>query len=131
MKNKGQIWYIGYIVSLFLIVIILVTDFPKMVDLGLAILFSVVFGVSHVQILHDKMMKNDADYKINVMDERNIIIKEKAGNITNMFNTILLGVATVIFICLDYIIPAIIVGSIIAIQPIILIIISSVLEKKM
>ncbi|MCC9081460.1 hypothetical protein LOS23_14640 [Enterococcus faecium] len=47
-----------------------------------------------------------------------------------MFNTILLGVATVIFICLDYIIPAIIVGSIIAIQPIILIIISSVLEKK-
>ena len=60
------------------------------------------------------------------MDERNVIIKEKAGNITNM-----LGVATVIFICLDYIIPAIIVGSIIAIQPIILIIISSVLEKKM
>lgn len=91
----------------------------------------VFFGVSHVQILHDKMMKNDADYKINVMDERNIIIKEKAGNITNMFNTILLGVATVIFICLDHIIPAIIVGSIIAIQPIILIIISSVLEKKM
>lgn len=128
MKNKGQIWYIGYIVSLFLIVIILVIDFPKMVDLGLAILFSVVFGVSHVQILHDKMMQN---YKINVMDERNVIIKEKAGNITNMFNTILLGVATVIFICLDYIIPAIIVGSIIAIQPIILIIISSVLEKKM
>lgn len=131
MKNNGQVWYIGYIVSLFLIVIILVTDFPKMVDIGLAILFSAVFGVSHVQILHDKMMKNDADYKINVMDERNIIIKEKAGNITNMFNTILLGVATVIFICLDYIIPAIIVGSIIAIQPIILIIISSVLEKKM
>lgn len=44
MKNKGQIWYIGYIVSLFLIVIILVTDFPKMVDIGLAILFSAVFG---------------------------------------------------------------------------------------
>lgn len=50
MKNKGQIWYIGYIVSLFLIVTILVTDFPKMVDIGLAILFSAVFGVSHVQI---------------------------------------------------------------------------------
>ena len=89
------------------------------------------FVVFDCDNLHDKMMKNDADYKINVMDERNIIIKEKAGNITNMFNTILLGVATVIFICLDYIIPAIIVGSIIAIQPIILIIISSVLEKKM
>ena len=44
MKNKGQIWYIGYIVSLFLIVIILVTDFPKMVDIGLAILFSAVLA---------------------------------------------------------------------------------------
>ena len=42
MKNKGQIWYIGYIVSLFLIVIILVTDFPKMVDIGL-LFYSVPF----------------------------------------------------------------------------------------
>ena len=55
MKNKGQIWYIGYIVSLFLIVIILVTDFPEMVDIGLAILFSAVFSVSYVQILHDNI----------------------------------------------------------------------------
>ena len=131
MKNKGQIWYIGYIVSLFLIVTILVTDFPKMVDIGLAILFSAVFGVSHVQILHDKMIKNDADYKINVMDERNIIIKEKAGNITNMFNTILLGVATVIFICLNFTIPANIVGRISSHQQVISIIISCVLEEKM
>ena len=34
-----------------------ITDFPKMVDIGLTILFSAVFGVSHVQILHDKMMQ--------------------------------------------------------------------------
>ena len=51
-----------------------------MVDIGLAVLFSVIFSVSHVQILHNKMMKNDNDYKINVMDERHIMIKEKTGN---------------------------------------------------
>ena len=81
MKNKYQIWYIGYIISILLILIMLLTDFPQMVDIGLAVLFSVIFSVSHVQILHNKMMKNDNDYKINVMDERHIMIKEKTGNI--------------------------------------------------
>ena len=131
MKNKYQIWYIGYIISILLILIILLTDFPQMVDIGLAVLFSVIFSVSHVQILHNKMMKNDNDYKINVMDERNIMIKEKTGNITNMVNTTLLGLSTIIFICLDYLIPAIITGVIIAVQPIILIIVSNMIEKKM
>lgn len=130
MKNKNQIWYIGYIISLLLVLIILFTNFSKMVDMRLAVLLSMVFSVSHVQILHNKMMKNNTDYKINVMDERNIMIKEKAGNITNMVNTALLGIATVIFICLDYVIPAIVTGVIIAIQPIILITISNMLEKK-
>ena len=56
MKNKYQIWYIGYIISILLILIILLTDFPQMVDIGLAVLFSVIFSVSHVQILHNKMI---------------------------------------------------------------------------
>lgn len=77
MKNKYQIWYIGYIISILLILMILLTDFPQMVDIGLAMLFSVIFSISHVQILHNKMMKNDNDYKINVMDERHIMIQEK------------------------------------------------------
>ena len=75
-------------------------------------------------------MKNDADYRLNVMDERNILIKEKAGNITNMLNMVLLGLITVVFIALDYVIPAIITGVVVAVQPIILIIISNMIEKK-
>lgn len=130
MKNKYQIWYIGYIISLVLILIVLLADCSKAVDIGLAILFSVVFSVSHVQVLHNKMLKNDSDYKINVMDERNIAIKEKAGNITNMITLALLGITTVIFILLDYLVPAIITGVIVVAQPIILIIASSIIEKK-
>ena len=102
-----------------------------MVDIGLAVLFSAIFSVSYTQLFHNKMMKNDRDYKVNVMDERNILIKEKAGNITNMLNMVLLGLMTVVFIALDYVIPAIITGVIIAIQPIILIIVSNMIEKKM
>ena len=102
-----------------------------MVDIGLAVLFSAIFSVSHTQILHNKMMKNDTEYKNNVMDERNIAIKEKAGNITNMITLTLLGLATVIFICLDLLIPAIVTGVIITVQPVILIIVSNMIEKKM
>lgn len=130
MKNKNKIWYLGYVVSVILVLIIFLTDFSKMVDMGLAILFTAVFSVSHTQILHNKLMKEDRDYKVNVMDERNIAIKEKAGNIANMITLVQLGLATVIFICLDYLIPAIITGGIIVLQPIVLIIVSNMIEKK-
>lgn len=129
MKNK--LWYIGYIVSAILVLIIFFTDFPKMAYMGLLILMCIIFSVSHIQLLHNKMMKNDIDYKVNVMDERNISIKEKSGNITNMITMVLLSIATVIFISFDYLIPAIITGVIIAVQPIILIIVSNMIEKKM
>lgn len=131
MKNKNSIWYFGYLISALLILVIFITDFNKTVDIALSILFAAVFSVSHTQILHEKMMKDDEDYKINVLDERNILIKEKAGNITNMFNMVLLGLITVLFIALDYLIPAIVTGMMIALQPVILIFISRLLEKKM
>ena len=129
MKNK--IWYLGYFVSLCIVLVIFLTDFSEMVDIGLAVLFSAKFSVSHMQILHNKMMKNDKEYKNDVMDERNIAIKEKAGNVTNMITLALLGLATVIFICSDMLLPAMITGAIIAVQPVILIIVSNRIEKKM
>lgn len=129
MKNK--IWYLGYFVSLCIVLVIFLTDFSEMVDIGLAVLFSAIFSVSHMQILHNKMMKNDTEYKNDVMDERNTAIKEKAGNVTNMITLALLGLATVIFICSDMLLPAMITGAIIAVQPVILIIVSNRIEKKM
>lgn len=129
MKNK--LWYIGYTISFILVLIVLFTDFPEMADIGLLILLCIIFSISHTQLLHNRMMKNDIDYKVNVMDERNISIKEKSGNITNMITMVLLSIATVIFISFDYLIPAIITGVIIAVQPIILIIVSNMIEKKM
>ena len=131
MKNRNKLWYIGYIVSAILVLIIFFTDFPKMADIGLLIFMCIIFSVSYTQLLHNKMIKNDRDYKVNVLDERNISIKEKSGNITNMITMVLLSIATVIFISFDYLIPAIITGVIILIQPMILIIVSSLIEKKM
>ena len=130
MKNNNTKWYLGYGISAAIILLIALTDLSREMDLALGILFAVVFSVSHTQILHSKMLRTDDDYRINVMDERNIMIKEKAGNVTNMVTLVLLGLATVLFIALDYIIPAVVTGIIVAVQPLVLIIISSAIEKR-
>lgn len=131
MNNKKTIWYFGYVVSLMLLGVIFVADFPVEINTVLIILCTVIFSVTHVEVLHRKMLRTDKDYRVNVLDERNIAIKEKAGNITNMLTLALLGLATLVFIELDYIVPAIVVGAIVLVQPIILIISSNFIEKKM
>mgnify|MGYP005753325611 FL=1 len=130
MKSKNVLCYAGYAVSLALIVIIALTDLPLQIDTALGIVFAAVFSISHTQLLHNKMIQDDSDYRINVLDERNILIKEKAGNITNMITLVLLGIITVVFIAFNYIVPAIMTGLLIAIHPILLIIISTMIEKK-
>ena len=131
MKNKNNIWYAGYIVSLALVLLLFLTELPSEIDLAVGILFSVIFSVSHVQLLHGKMLREDKEYRIEVLDERNISVKEKAGNITNMITLALLGFATALFIALDYIVPAVMIGVIIFIQPMILLCVSHSIEKKM
>ena len=127
---KEKFWYFGYVVALLLILLMAFTDFPPEADMALAILFTCVFSVTHTQLLHRRMLHTDSSYRINVLDERNIAIKEKAGNITNMITLMLLGIAMLIFITLNYMVSAIIVGVIILIQPVVLIIASSIIEKK-
>ena len=129
--KRNKIWYLGYGIAAILVIILFAADLSEPVKLGLSILFAVIFSVSHTQILHHKMLKTDSDYRIQVLDERNIAIKEKAGNITNMINMTLLGIITVAFIFMDYIIPAIFTGGMAAIQPVILILVSNSIEKKM
>lgn len=131
MKNKNYIWYAGYIVSMVLVLLLFLTELPHEIDLVVGILFGVIFSVSHVQFLHNKMLHEDKEYRTEVCDERNIIIKEKAGNITNMVTLALLDCTTALFIALDYIMPAVMIGVIIFIQPIILLCISNSIEKKM
>lgn len=131
MKKNKKIWYVGYLVSLIIIIVIAFTDLDTNIDIALSLLFSAIIGVSHSKILHQKMVNSDLDYRRNVFDERLIAIKEKSGNIVNVINSILLGFAMILFIGLGYIIPTIVTAVILVIQPIMLIIVSNVMEKKM
>lgn len=131
MKKNKKIWYVGYLVSLIIIIVIAFTDLDTNIDIALSLLFSAIIGVSHSKLLHQKMADYDLDYRRNVFDERLIAIKEKSGNIVNVINIILLGFAMILFIGLGYIIPTIVTAVILVIQPIMLIIVSNVMEKKM
>lgn len=131
MKKNKKIWYVGYLVSLIIIIVIAFTDLDTNIDIALSLLFSAIIGVSLSKHLHQKMANYNLDYRRNVFDERLIAIKEKSGNIVNVINIILLGFAMILFIGLGYIIPTIVTAVILVIQPIMLIIVSNVMEKKM
>ena len=93
-------------------------------------LFAMAFGVGNTNRMLAKWEKDGA-YQKEALDERNIAIKEKAGNITGMLTTTLLGISLVVFVCMGYTVPALVVGGIILVQLVSLICVSSLLEKKM
>lgn len=131
MKPKFSPWYLGYAAAAALAAVLFSADLPRGAEAALSIAFAVVFSVTHVQLLHRKMLREDPEYRVEVMDERHRAIQEKTGSIANLINTTLLGCTTVAFIALDYIVPAVITGTILLIQPLVLIAVSNALEKKM
>lgn len=128
--KKSTYWSFGYIISIIPLLIILLFKPDNPLKAILVLIFSATFAVTHVKVVHHKMLEKDKDYQRNIYDERNIMINEKTGNTVNMVNTGILGIITIVFIFLDYIVPAIILGVLVFIQPLILIFISTMYEKK-
>ena len=89
-KNKNLIWYIGFGIAFALILLLFLTDFPKEVDTGIMLLAIPILSVSYTMLTFNKMMR-DHDFKVEVMDERNIAIKEKAGSVANYATMFLLA----------------------------------------
>lgn len=128
--NKKMIWYLGYGVSVLIVCAVCMMNVSKLCIGAGCVLASIIFSISHVQLLHEKMMKDDGDYRIVVKDERNITIKEKAGYLTNVVNVGLLGLITIVFFSINLIIPAIVVAIVVFVNPFVMILFSNILEKK-
>lgn len=128
--NKTKLWYLGYAVCAVILLLIVFADFQRMADIGLSCAFGAIFGVSHTQLWYDKQVKKDPNFAIEVEDERNVQIKYRAGYLTCGIDWLLLSAATVAFIILDYTLPAIITGAILLLQPVILVVASNIIEKK-
>lgn len=130
MKRHWNKWYLGYGVAVVLLCIILMIDLSEPLKIVCCMGFASSFSISYVSLLHEKMLKHDHDYRIGLNDERNIMIKDRAGNITNMILILLLGIAALIFLWLNLVIPAIAMVVIITVDPIIMIFVSNCLEKQ-
>ena len=113
-----------------LIALIGFADLRTSINIWLSVLFLGVFGISLSKLLKQKLIDLGVDPKRNICDERFVTIVEKTGNITNTITVFLLGIALIIFFGLGYKIPAVIVGLIIAIQPLMIILVSNMIAKK-
>lgn len=130
MSMKRMVSYVCYAVAALALLAVAFLQLPRQADVGLALLFAMAFGAGNTNRVLAKWAQ-DSEYQKHVMDERNLAIKEKAGNITNMFTTTLLGIAIVVFLCMGYVFPAVVLGGVVVAQLVSLIFVSSLLEKKM
>lgn len=129
--NKTKLWYLGYAVCAVILLLIVFADLPRVADIGLSCAFGAIFGVSYSQLWYDRQVRKDPDFEVEVEDERNVQIKYRAGYLTCGIDWLLLSAATVAFIILDYTVPAIITGVILVMQPVILIVASNLVGKKL
>lgn len=129
MKNN-KIWYLGYLISLVLLVGIFTLDLNRTTQIALTILFSMVSAITHVKVVHDKMISNDKEYNVLSKDERNKMIRDKVNAVNSVVLISFIGIVTVIFIAYEWFLPAVITGSMIIIDPIIMIFISRYYEKR-
>ena len=129
MKNN-KIWYLGYLISLVLLIIIFTLDLNRSTQAAVTILFSFVLAITHVNVIHNKMIAKDKEYNILSKDERNEMIRDKVNAMNSVVLISFIGIITVVFIVYEWYIPAIITGSMIILDPIIMIFISRFYEKR-
>ena len=128
--NKTKLWYLGYAVCAVILLLIVFADLPRAADIGLSCAFGAIFGVSYSQLWYDRQVRKDPDFEVEVEDERNVQIKYRAGYLVCGVDMLLLGLATAVFIILGYTLPAIITGVMLAAQPVILILASEIIARK-
>lgn len=128
--NKNKLWYLGYAACAAILLVIAFAGLPRAADIGLSCAFGAIFGLTYAQLWYDKQVRKSEDFAIETEDERNVQIKYRAGYLASGVDMFLFSAATVLFIILEYTVPAIVTGVMLALQPAILIVASSVIEKK-
>lgn len=91
---------------------------------------SMITGASFMSYDHERKMKKDVKYRYEVNDERNIMIREKSAYMVNCINMLLIAGIGIVFLMLDFQIAALVVIGLLIIQPILMIVSSSRISKK-
>lgn len=91
---------------------------------------SMITGASFMSYDHERKMKKNVKYRYEVNDERNIMIREKSAYMVNCINMLLIAGIGIVFLMLDFQIAALVIIGLLIIQPILMIISSSRISKK-
>lgn len=129
MKNN-KVWYIGYLISVVSLIISFAGNHRKSAFIALVIFAAVTFCVTHIMVVHNKMLLKNEEYKIAVNDERTEKIKDKIGTTTSYIMMMFIVISAVVFLYLEYYVPAILMIFIIFLIPIIMLVLGMIYEKK-
>lgn len=129
MKNN-KFWYFGYIIGICSLILVFAFNLNESVEITLTLVAAICVSVSHVRIIHNKMMKEDYDYKISINDERNEKIRDKVNAMMASILMFLMGIIAVICISVKAYLPAVLLGISVGFSPIIMFFISRYYEKK-
>lgn len=129
MKNK-KIWYLGYVIGIFSLIIMFALKLNEAVEIFLTFVFAICVSVSHVKIMHHKMMEKDHDYKVSVRDERNEKIRDKVNASMGSILMLLMGMIAVVSISVKAYLPAALLAISVGCSPIIMFFINRYYEKK-
>ena len=105
MKNN-KIWYFGYVLGIGTFILTHTLKSSEAINIILTYVGSLFIVISHVRIMHNKMMEKDKDYKINVNDERNEVIRDKVNATMGYILMLLMGFIAVVSISIKAYIPA-------------------------
>lgn len=128
MKNK--IWYFGYLIGICGLIIVLSLNFNETIKVILSFVCTACFSVSHVKIIHYKMMEKDYNYKISINDERNEKIRDKVNATMAYVLMLLMGIIAVVCVAEKAYLPAGLLAVSVGCSPIIMFFINMYYEKK-
>lgn len=130
-KQKTQnFWYIGYVIGICGLILALTLKLNESVEIVLSVVFVVIISLSHVKIMHYKMMKKDHTYKINMNDERNEKIKDKVNATMAFILMHLMGIIAIIAFITKAYLPDALLAISVAFSPLIMFFINKYYEKK-
>ena len=128
--KKNNIWYLGYLISLFSLILLLMLNLNEALRVCLIMVFAISLAVSHIQIMHSRLLEKDPDYKISVNDERNEKIRDKVNATMASVLMLLIGIIAVICIEVEAYLPATLLTISLACSPVLMFFISKYYENK-
>ena len=128
--KSNKIWYLGYSISLFSLILLLTLDLNEALRVCLIMVSAISLAVSHVQIMHRRLLETDHDYKISMNDERNEKIRDKVNATMASVLMLLMGMIAVVCISLHAYVPAALLAISLGCSPILMIMINKYYEGK-